>query len=172
MKLVKLILPLFMVLLLSACQKADVLDEPSLANHPASASLSNTVNKNVMLLLVNEAREKGCNCGDTYYNPAPAVSWNNVLEQAAYAHAKDMYQNNYFSHTSPDGSGPGDRISRAGYDWQAFGENLGKGYTSERAVIEAWLKSTSHCKALMDPRYKEMGVARVGNYWVQEFGAR
>jgi len=39
-------------------------------------------------------------------------------------------------------------------------------------VIEGWLKSPGHCKNIMSQKYKEMGVARVGNYWTQTFGSQ
>src|SRR6476620_44791 len=80
-----------------------------------ATSGSSTVNKTVLLQLVNDARKKGCNCGDTYYAPAPAVTWNDLLEKAAYNHSSDMFQNKYFSHTGSDGSGSGERINQAGY---------------------------------------------------------
>jgi uncharacterized protein YkwD len=39
-------------------------------------------------------------------------------------------------------------------------------------VIDGWLKSPGHCKNLMDKSYKEMGVAKVGTYWTQEFATK
>src|SRR6478735_7313557 len=82
------------------------------------------VNKTLMLQLVNDTRKKGCQCGDTWYPPAPRLSWNDQLEAAAFNHSKDMAQNNYFSHTSPNGDKAGNRIRQAGYNWMAYGENI------------------------------------------------
>ena len=130
------------------------------------------VNKITLLKLVNAARKKGCQCGDTYYNPAPALTWNEQLEAAARLHSADMYSKKYFSHTSPDGKKAGDRIEKAGYHWMMYGENIGMGYKNEKEVVEGWLKSPGHCKNIMNKDYKEMGVAKVGNYWTQTFGAR
>ena len=53
---------------------------------------------------MNEIRQKGCQCGDTYYYPVPALEWDDRLEAAALSHSVDMYKKNYFSHTAPDGS--------------------------------------------------------------------
>lgn len=125
-----------------------------------------------MLQLVNDQRQRGCNCGSTYYPPTTTVTWNDKLENAAAAHANDMRQNNYFSHTGLDGSTPGDRINRAGYAWMAYGENIAKGFTSEQEVMTAWIQSVDHCENIMNPRFQELGAARSGSYWVQEFGAR
>lgn len=125
-----------------------------------------------ILKLVNEARKKGCQCGTTYYEPAPPLTWNEALEQAALEHSHDMFVNKYFSHTAPDGSRAGDRIAKAGYHWTMYGENIGLGFRNEKEVVEGWLKSPGHCKNIMNRDYKEMGVARVGNYWTQNFGRK
>jgi uncharacterized protein YkwD len=130
------------------------------------------VNKTLILKLVNEAREKGVRCGNDYYKPAPPVVWNDLLEKAALTHCTDMAAKKYFSHTSNNGSGSGDRLRKAGYNWMACAENIGMGYMDEKEMVEGWLKSPGHCRNIMNPDYKEMGVARVGDYWTQEFGSR
>ena len=136
------------------------------------AAANGSLDKTGILKLVNAARKKGCQCGSTYYYPAPALTWNDQLEQAAVAHSKDMFSKNYFSHTAQDGSRAGDRIEKAGYHWLMYGENIGLGYKNEKEVVEGWLKSPGHCKNIMNKDYKEMGVARAGNYWTQEFGTK
>jgi uncharacterized protein YkwD len=83
-----------------------------------------------------------------------------------------MYTNNYFNHTGLNGSSAGDRIIAAGYAWRSFGENIAKGYSTEQSVMDGWIRSEGHCKNIMNPGFKEMGVARVGTYWTQEFGSR
>lgn len=132
---------------------------------------SATLNKSVLLQLVNDARKKGCKCGNTYYPPVPALTWNNQLERAAYGHSTDMFRNRYFSHTGSDGSGTGERITNAGYSWRFFGENIAEGYPSEKEVVKGWLSSPGHCANIMSKNYKEMGAARVGDYWTQDFGS-
>lgn len=136
------------------------------------ASAPSTVNKTVLLQLVNDARKKGCNCGNKYYGPANALTWNNQLEKAAYDHSKDMFQNKYFSHTGSDGSGSGERITSAGYAWRWYGENIAEGYPTEKAVVAGWLSSPGHCANIMNKNYKEMGVAKVGDYWTQDFASK
>jgi uncharacterized protein YkwD len=138
----------------------------------ADNAVSSTVNKTVLLQLVNDARKKGCNCGNTYYAPAPALTWNDQLEKAAFNHSNDMFRNKYFSHTGSDGSGSGERINDAGYSWRYYGENIAQGYPTEKEVVAGWLSSPGHCSNIMSKNYKEMGVARVGDYWTQDFGSR
>lgn len=131
-----------------------------------------TVNKSLMLQLVNDLRSKGCQCGDTYYNPAPGIAWNNQLESAAYAHSTDMNQNNFFSHNAPNGTDAGVRITKAGYNWRTYGENIASGHKTEADVFKGWIESPDHCRNIMNKNFKEMGVARAGTYWTQEFGAK
>ena len=157
----------FLFTLLVSCSKSDVSE--GLTDNASAAS---TVNKTVMLQLVNKARQKGCQCGDTYYYPVSTVSWNTQLETAAYSHSRDMSQNNYFSHTALEGSNGGVRIERAGYLWKTYGENIAAGYKNERDVVAGWLSSPGHCKNIMNTNFKEMGVARAGTYWTQEFGSK
>jgi uncharacterized protein YkwD len=130
------------------------------------------LNKSLMLQLVNEQRQKGCNCGSVYYAPTTTVDWNDQLETAAAVHATDMDQNNYFSHTGLDGSSAGDRIRSAGYNWMAYGENIAKGYTTEQTVMAAWIASEEHCINIMNPAFREFGAAKSNLYWVQEFGSK
>ena len=129
-------------------------------------------NKNKLLELVNNYRQSGCNCGSKYFPPAEPVVWNGLLENAAKIHSNDMNQNNFFNHIGSNGNGPGDRISYVGYVWVKCGENIAKGYKSENDVIISWIKSEGHCTNIMDPNFKDMGVATSGIYWTQVFGAK
>jgi uncharacterized protein YkwD len=99
---------------------------------------------------------------------APAIVWSKPLERAAWLHSKDMFDNNYFSHNDLDGNTGGKRIASMGYIWQAWGENIALGVLNERTVVDGWFKSVVHCKVLMNRAYREMGVAKVGNFWSQE----
>ena len=155
--------------ILSSCTKGELVNNTSNENPVAGES---TVNKAVLLELVNNARKTGCQCGDTYYPAAPAITWNDLLEAASFAHANDMFKNKYFGHTSPDGSNAGVRIIRAGYKWTSYGENIASGHKNETEVVKGWIASPGHCKNIMNKSYKEMGVARVGNIWTLEFGSR
>lgn len=149
------------------------ISSPSLAKGPGLPGKAPApINKTLLLQLVNEMRRKGCNCGGTWYPAAPAVAWNSQLEQAALVHSSDMYGNNYFSHAAQDGSKAGDRIDDAGYRWRTYGENIAFGYRGERDVMKGWFLSPGHCKNIMNKAFKEMGVARVGNYWTQVFATK
>jgi uncharacterized protein YkwD len=124
-----------------------------------------------MLTAVNTLRAKGCMCGSDFMPPVAALTWNDTLALAAKAHADDMVANGYFSHISPTGTSPIQRAMLVGYLGNYVTENIAKGYTSMNDVINAWIKSESHCKAMMDSLQTEMGAGNKDSYWVQEFGS-
>ncbi len=125
-----------------------------------------------LLQLVNDARAKGCRCGGRYYKPVPPLTWNNKLERAAQKHSRYMRRRNVLGHGGQGGSDAGRRISAEGYDWISYGENVAAGYGSDEATIKGWLKSKGHCKNIMSPKFKEMGMASSGQFYTQVFGSR
>jgi uncharacterized protein YkwD len=108
---------------------------------------------------VNQARSVDRMCGSTSYPVAPPVAWNDTLAMAAFLHSSDMAVNQFFSHTGSDGSSPGDRITREGYDWWTYGENIAVNYPTVSAVMEGWLASEGHCRNIMSSTFQEIGAA-------------
>ena len=118
-----------------------------------------------LLATVNQVRSVNQICGNTPYGPAPPVAWSDAIAMAAYLHSEDMALNGFFSHTGSDGSSAGERISRQGYPWTTYGENIAVVYPSVSSVIQGWLGSEGHCRNLMDPAYTEIGAGyAVGPY--------
>ncbi|MGP3923450.1 CAP domain-containing protein [Streptomyces sp. 8N616] len=113
-------------------------------------------------LVNNERRKAGC---------AP-VTVNEKLAKAAQDHSQDMADSRNMSHTGSDGSSPGDRITRAGYNWSTYGENVAYGYTTPESVMEGWMSSPGHKRNILNCSFKEIGVglAQPGHYWTQDFG--
>ena len=118
------------------------------------------------LAAVNQARSVHHICGKTPHGPAPPVSWSHNLAVAAYLHSRDMVRKNFSSHTGSDGSSAGQRISRQGYPWRTYGENIGFGYPTVSSAIQGWLGSERHCRNLMNPAYTEIGAG----YAIGPFG--
>ena len=79
------------------------------------------------------------------------------LSQSAFAKAGDMEARDYFGHWSPDGFGPEQFISDAGYPYAVAGENLAMGYASARDIIEAWSASSAHRRNLVDTNFADVG---------------
>jgi uncharacterized protein YkwD len=105
---------------------------------------------------------------------------NSKLNLAAKAKVDDMFRQQYFEHESPDGKKPADIIKAAGYEYLIVGENLALGnYENDQLLVEAWMNSPGHRANILDPKFREIGVAvGKGMYqgkeiWlaVQEFGS-
>ncbi len=132
-----------------------------------------------VLELTNQVRAEGADCGEEgSFGPAPALAFDERLRCAARNHARDMQQRDFFDHENPDGEQPWDRMERAGYDWQAAGENIAVGQPAPEQVIADWLASDGHCRNLMLPEYEHLGVGYYfaadddewSHYWAQVFG--
>ncbi|MCD0485161.1 CAP domain-containing protein [Streptacidiphilus sp. ASG 303] len=117
-----------------------------------------------VVTLVNAERKKaGC---------AP-LAVNARLTAAAQAHSEDMAAHRTMSHTGSDGSSPDQRITRAGYTWSSYGENVAYGYGTPESVMAGWMSSPGHKRNILDCSFKEIGVglAQPGDYWTQDFGS-
>ncbi len=138
----------------------------------AGTLFSQSVDKGLILTEINNARAKGCKCGDERFKAVPALVWDEKLEQAARLHAEDMMKEDFFSHIGSNGSNPSERVTNAGFEWRMAGENIAKGKMNEVEVIQGWLNSPNHCKNIMDPGFTHVAVALSsdGLYWVQVFG--
>ena len=118
-----------------------------------------------VLNLVNEQR---ANYG------LSALKYSTALEAVAYAHSKDMAQNNYFSHTNLSGQSPFDRMRQAGISYRSAAENIAAGQRTPQEVVNAWMNSSGHRANILNSSVTEMGVGiysggSYGVYWTQLF---
>jgi uncharacterized protein YkwD len=130
-----------------------------------------------VLQRVNALRAAGAVCGTAIYPAAPALNWNNLLQQAASGHSSEMAQNNYFLHDSLDGKTFAQRLTDAGYNYSAAAENIAAGDLTVEQVVNHWLNSPGHCVNMMNPTYRDIGVAcasstsaSYGSYWTMDLG--
>lgn len=129
-----------------------------------------------LLNRVNEARSQPRQCGDENFAAAEPLSWNCKLAEAAQAHSADMVEQEFFSHTGPEGDQTPKRVNESGYSWSAVGENIASGQNSVDHVVDGWLSSPGHCANIMNAEFTEMGAARVeasgspySPFWTQVF---
>ena len=123
----------------------------------------------LLLSEVNYIRTQGCDCGEQYHKPTHALTWNAELSDLARLHAIEMNDLEYFSHYNQQGDDVGGRAEKVFYEWIKIGENIAVGYKCTLTVMHAWLASPEHCEMIMNTSIKEMGAARVGDYWVRNF---
>jgi len=86
---------------------------------------------------------------------------NQQLVQAAQNKAEDMFNKDYFAHTSPVGVAPWYWLEKAGYKYTAAGENLARNFTDSNYVHQAWMDSSSHKANILNKNYQEIGIAVV-----------
>lgn len=80
------------------------------------------------------------------------------LGQAAQGHACETAQRNMLSHQALDGSRPGQRALRAGYDYRMVVENLGLGFHSADQAMFYWMRSPGHRKNVLAPEARHAGL--------------
>lgn len=80
------------------------------------------------------------------------------LNRAALWHSRDMLNRNQMGHSGSDGSDPGLRISRAGYRWRSYRENVGAGYMDVRQAVLGWIHSPGHRENLLADDVTQAGV--------------
>jgi uncharacterized protein YkwD len=92
---------------------------------------------------------------------APTLIWNEDLARAAKLKAEDMLVKGYFAHQSPTGVTPWFWLKKVGYDFAYAGENLAVDFTESADVQTAWLNSPKHRENIMNPNFREVGIATI-----------
>ncbi len=84
-----------------------------------------------------------------------------TLQKVAQAHSTDMAPRNFYSHTNPDGEGPGHRLTAAGYDCYPYGsENIGEYWMDNTAaeITQSWIDSTGHRANIENTHHTRIGI--------------
>ena len=101
-----------------------------------------------MLTLVNNERMK---------RGLKPVKADPELKVVARAHSRDMFARGYFSHYTPEGRDPFDRMKAAGVKYLAAGENLALGQTL-RICHEGLMNSPGHRANILNNAYGRLGI--------------
>lgn len=117
-----------------------------------------------MLILVNEERAKV---------GLKSLVVNQRLTTLAQTHAQDMFERGYFSHNTPEGKTPFDRMEVVGIRFQAAGENLALA-PSVQLAHQGLMNSEGHRKNILSPEFRQVGIGVLdggiyGLMFVQEF---
>ncbi|KGX93290.1 hypothetical protein N781_12855 [Pontibacillus halophilus JSM 076056 = DSM 19796] len=97
------------------------------------------------------------------------LEWFEPVSRVAYGHSKDMALDNYFSHVSPEGDGLQERLKRGEVYYVTAGENIAAQYPDSIAVVEGWLNSEGHRKAMLNDGYTHLGVGVYQYHYTQNF---
>lgn len=81
------------------------------------------------------------------------------LSEAALAKGQDMFADQYWSHTAPDGTEPWYFIEQSGYKYKVAGENLARDFMNTSDMVSAWMASPTHRANLLNPKFQEIGIA-------------
>ncbi|CQR73664.1 Cysteine-rich secretory protein family protein [Sporomusa ovata DSM 2662] len=110
---------------------------------------------------------------DRRANGLPDLQVDSRLTTLARNYAQDMLNRNYFSHYSPEGQSPFDRMKQAGITYSAAGENIAINRTVQQAEA-AFMNSSGHRANILNSTYTKVGIGiafdKSGNiYIVQNF---
>lgn len=136
------------------------------ANTPATSAAASEM-RVAVVCLINQQRN---------LHGLPSLRVSTKLNRSAQNWNQWMVATGNFTH----GSNFAGRISAVGYDWQTAGENIATGFSTPRAVVNAWMASPDHCRNILDPSFRDVGTgvtaSAVGSFasqpstWTQDFG--
>lgn len=84
---------------------------------------------------------------------------NDTLSKAAKLKVENMFSEQYWAHTAPDGKTPWYWFGQVDYNYTSAGENLAKNFLSDSSTVAAWMASPSHRANILDADYKDVGFA-------------
>lgn len=120
--------------------------------------------ENQMLSLINQERAKK--------SLSPLVM-DTQLQQVGLLHAADMLKRGYFSHYTPEGLSPFDRMAQSNVGYQSAGENLAFA-PDVNIAMDGLMKSPGHRANILSPNFHRVGIGVLdagiyGEMFVQEF---
>lgn len=116
--------------------------------------------ENQILELTNGIREK---------HGLASLEWHEEISKVAYFHSKEMYEEEYFSHTSPLNGELSDRLEQGQISYQLAAENIAANYVDGIEAVEGWLNSEGHRVNLLNEELSHLGVGVYRDYYTQNF---
>lgn len=103
----------------------------------------------------------------------PPLAFDNQLRDVARAHSQDMFTRGYFSHYTPEGLSPFDRMDNAGIQYLTAGENLALA-PSTKLAMQGLMNSPGHRANILHPEFGKIGIGAIdggiyGIMFSQEF---
>ena len=109
-------------------------------------------------------------------NGRARLGWDERLADVARAHSDDMTSRGYFSHDTPEGLDPSDRLHRAGYSCSkrthvgiaenlTIETNLRDPDRTAAEAVRGWINSPGHRTNLLGRQYDTTGVGASFGKW-------
>jgi uncharacterized protein YkwD len=142
---------------------------------PALAGNLSEIEAEALALINAHRAEAGCS----------ALKPQSQLIDAARGHANAMATQDFFSHTSKNGTKFGNRVRASGFKGRKLAENIAAGQSSAAEVVDVWMSSAGHRKNILTCALTHTGIAMAYQpddevipgqphpmryYWVQDFG--
>lgn len=101
------------------------------------------------------------------------LTFSNSLRDLARAHSDDMFKRGYFSHYTPEGLSPFDRMEKAHITYEYAGENLALAPSTPLAM-QGLMNSPGHRANILSPNFHQVGIGVIdggiyGMMFTQEF---
>lgn len=123
------------------------------SNNTTSDNSSASADEKELLRLINAERTK---------NGLSELKFSEDLLKVARDKAKDLVDNNYFSHNSPTYGSPFDMMKSYGITYKTAGENIAGNSTLQGAVT-AWMNSEGHRANILSNAYNYTGIGIVSS---------
>lgn len=123
------------------------------SNNTPSDNSSASADEKELLRLINAERTK---------NGLSELKFSEELLKVARDKAKDLVDNNYFSHNSPTYGSPFDMMKSYGITYKTAGENIAGNSTLQGAVT-AWMNSEGHRANILSNAYNYTGIGIVSS---------
>jgi uncharacterized protein YkwD len=81
------------------------------------------------------------------------------LDAAADDRMRDMEDQGYWAHESPDGRSPFTWLEPHGYLFHYAGENLATGFETTELLVAGWMESPGHRDNILSPHFEDCGIA-------------
>ena len=146
---------------------------PKTSSNNIQNSASNSGNTNSIALTADEQEVFNLINGQRTSNGLAALKIDNEVQNVARIKAKDMVQNNYFSHNSPTYGTPFEMLNSFKISYKSAGENIA-GNSNNQAAVTAWMNSSGHRANILNSSYNYTGIGVVtgsqyGKIYVQMF---
>jgi uncharacterized protein YkwD len=133
-------------------------------NYKTKNILPDVVSEQYMFKLINKERAA---------RGLKEVVFDIELRNVGRKHCQDMFTRGYFSHYTPDGFSPFDRIDEAGIIYDFAGENLALSPNTDVAM-QGLMNSPGHKANILSPNFGRVGVGVIdggiyGEMFCQEF---